>query len=75
MMDGSNELGRRIRNGVILAVCAVLLLFALQNSESVTVAFLFWESTMPRAVVLFIFFCAGVLLGLLLGRSLRKPRE
>ena len=54
--------------GLVLA--GLLLLFALQNTEQVSVVFLFWEMRLPRVVVLFVFFTGGFLFGYLL----RRPR-
>jgi uncharacterized integral membrane protein len=47
-----------------LVLIAILVIFILQNIASVTVSFLFWEFTLPRAIILSVTFGLGVLTGL-----------
>jgi len=65
VQSSSNEnLKRQIRSGAVLLLLLFVLVFALQNTESVSVVFLLWELVLPRALVLLVFFLAGFLSGL-----------
>lgn len=48
-----------------LILLILVVIFALQNSNSVTVHFLFWESTLPVALIIVISLAAGGIIGLL----------
>lgn len=63
----------KIKAFIVLFLLGLLLIFALQNAEQVTISFLFWDMSMPRVLVLFLFFTGGLLLGLFLN-SLKKLR-
>lgn len=52
---------------ISLAIMLVLLIFTLQNSHEVTIRFMLWQTTMSRALILFIVFSVGVLVGYFLG--------
>ena len=54
----------KIKVIMLLVLLGILLIFALQNSEEVTVAFLFWDLTLPRIFIFFNFFCVGTLFGI-----------
>ncbi len=69
-MDISNSMNK-IKAFIVLFLLALLLIFALQNAEQVTISFLFWDMNMPRVLVLFLFFSGGLLIGLFLN-SLKK---
>ena len=69
-MDISNSMNK-IKAFIILFLLALLMIFALQNAEQVTISFLFWDMNMPRVLVLFLFFSGGLLIGLFLN-SLKK---
>lgn len=71
-MDISNSMNK-IKAFIVLFLLALLLIFALQNAEQVTISFLFWDMNMPRILVLFLFFSGGLLIGLFLN-SLKKLR-
>jgi uncharacterized integral membrane protein len=60
----TNTRSRQIKSGIVLALLFLVLIFALQNSESASVVFLFWELILPRAVIFFVFFLVGFLAGL-----------
>ena len=60
-----------------IAIVALLVLFAFQNLVTVEVTFLFWAVQMPRAILVFVVFGLGVLLGWILSsarRHRRRPR-
>ncbi len=59
----TERFSRQLKSGLALFLLSLVLIFALQNSESVSVVFLLWEMNLPRALILFVFFLAGFLLG------------
>jgi len=73
MSTVQNGLSNKIKYYLILTLVGLLIIFALQNSEEVTVVFLLWEMSLPRIIMLFIFFFTGIILGLFLG-NLKIPK-
>ena len=60
---------------IILIVIAVLaLIFIIQNTATVTVAFLFFEIAMPRAILLSFTILIGIVIGVLLPYRLGKQK-
>ena len=65
----------RLIVGIILG--AVVIIFAVQNTETVTYNFLVWSASSPRALVVILVFVFGLLTGWLvtgLGRFGRRKR-
>ena len=60
----SSDLSTQIKSGLVLLLLCMVMVFALQNSESVSVVFLFWQLTLPRALIFFVFFLVGFLCGI-----------
>lgn len=60
----SGDISRQVKAGIVLFLLCLILVFAVQNSESVSVEFLVWELTLPRVLIFFVFFSVGVLCGL-----------
>lgn len=60
----TSDASRQVKAGIVLVLLCLLLLFALQNSTSVTVVFLIWDMTLPRVLIFFVFFVVGFLAGL-----------
>lgn len=60
-----------------LALLFLVLLFTLQNTEPVSLSFFFWNFTLSRALMFFLIFAVGALLGyiLALARQTRSPRK
>jgi uncharacterized integral membrane protein len=56
--------------GLFMALLLVVVVFTLQNTESITIRFLFWQFSLSQALMLFLVLGIGILLGFLLG-SLR----
>lgn len=52
--------------GLIAILFLLVLIFLAQNSQVVTVTFLFWEISMSRALLIFFLFLIGLILGWLL---------
>ena len=55
---------RQLKSGLALFLLSLVLIFAVQNTEIVSVEFLFWEMNLPRALIIFIFFLVGFFLGI-----------
>lgn len=56
----------KISFGMVLLILVVL--FAFQNMESTSISFLFWEFRIPQALMIFVIFVMGMLLGPFLTR-------
>jgi len=63
-MDEQSNLSRKIKPAIILLLLCLLMIFTLQNSESVTVAFFLWQMSLPRSMIFFVFFLTGFICGL-----------
>jgi uncharacterized integral membrane protein len=50
----------------LVVLLAVLLVFALQNTQPVAVKFLLWETTASAVLTILISFCMGALAGFLI---------
>ena len=61
---------------IIVIILAVLfLIFVFQNIQTVTVSFLVFQMSMPRALLLIITFAVGLLIGIFLPFELIKTRN
>lgn len=58
--------------GIIFGVLMVIFIF--QNLDMVDINFLFWHIAISRALMIFVVFLIGIILGTLL-RSLHKGKE
>ncbi len=59
---------------IIIILAVLLIIFVLQNTAIVEIKFWFWELSIPRALVLFICFAMGLIIGLIIP-STRKNEE
>lgn len=59
---------------VIVLLTVLLIIFVLQNTEIVTVKFWFWDLSLPRALLLFVTFAVGLIIGLMIPAS-RKVKD
>lgn len=59
---------------VIILLAVLLIIFVLQNTEVVPVKFWFWGISIPRALLLFVTFAVGLIIGLMVPTS-RKSKE
>jgi len=57
------------------ALLAIFIIFILQNMASVTVNFLVFEISMPRALLLSLTLLIGVLIGIFLPFELQRKRK
>ena len=53
--------------GLAMALLLTVVVFTLQNTEMISIRFLFWQFSLSRALMLFLVLGIGVLLGFLLG--------
>lgn len=59
---------------VAIALLLIVLVFTVQNAETVNIKFLFWTLAAPRAVVIVLAFLFGVIAGWSLRIVLRRVR-
>ena len=50
---------------IIILLAVLLIIFVLQNTEVVTIKFWFWGMSIPRALLLFVTFAIGLIIGLM----------
>lgn len=50
-----------------MALLLTVVIFTLQNTEMISIRFLFWQFSLSRALMLFLVLGVGILLGFLLG--------
>ena len=60
---------------VIVLLTVLLIIFVLQNTEVVIVKFWFWDLSLPRALLLFITFAVGLIVGLMVPSSTKKVEQ
>jgi len=62
---------------VIVVLTVLLIIFVLQNTEVVIVNFWFWDLSLPRALLLFVTFAVGLIIGLMVPtkRKEKKPES
>lgn len=58
------NLSRQVKSGIVLFLLLLVVVFTLQNTESIVVVFLWMQFTLPRALILFVFLVIGFLAGL-----------
>jgi uncharacterized integral membrane protein len=59
-------MGHAAKKWTLIALGAAVLVFALQNTETVTVRFLAWDTSMSRVLLIALLFGAGLAAGWLL---------
>ncbi|MBN2288754.1 MAG: LapA family protein [Candidatus Glassbacteria bacterium] len=61
---------------LVMTLLTFVVIFAVQNADAVALRFLFWEFPFSLALLIFVVFAAGLLLGWVLSSiSPVKPRE
>jgi len=60
----SSAIARQIKAAIVLFLLLLVLIFALQNSESASLKFLIWELALPRALIFFVVFAVGFICGI-----------
>jgi len=61
----------KLNRYLILVLSILCLVIVLQNMATVSISFLFWEFSMPRAILIGMMLVIGLLIGLIL-KSNRK---
>jgi len=59
---------------IIIVLAVFLIIFVLQNTEVVVVKFWFWDASIPRALLLFVTFAIGLIIGFMVP-STRKRKD
>jgi uncharacterized integral membrane protein len=59
----------------IILLIVLLIIFVLQNTESIKVDFYFWDLNIPGALLLFVCFALGLLVGLIIPSSGSKKEQ
>lgn len=54
---------------IIILLIVLLIIFVLQNTETVVVKLWFWDMSIPRALLLFVCFAIGLIIGLIVPTS------
>ncbi|MDF1574797.1 MAG: LapA family protein [Bacteroidales bacterium] len=57
---------------IIILLAVTLIVFVLQNTETVLINIFFWDISMPMALLLFVCFAIGVIIGLIIPSSRTK---
>ncbi len=52
---------------LVMVLLLAVIIFTLQNTEMISIRFLFWDFSLSRALMLFLVLAIGILLGFLLG--------
>jgi len=60
---------------IILVLAVLLIIFALQNTELIHVKCLFWGINVPLALLIFVCFAVGVIIGIILPRGGAKKKK
>ncbi|MBA6390019.1 LapA family protein [Colwellia sp. BRX10-3] len=56
----------KLNRYLILVLSILCLVIVLQNMATVSISFLFWEFSMPRAILIGLMLVVGLLIGLIL---------
>lgn len=59
---------------IIILLAVLLIIFVLQNTEVVVVKLWFWDASIPRALLLFVTFAIGLIIGFMVP-STRKTKD
>lgn len=62
-----------LRGVLILVLAGFVIVFVIQNAATVEVDFLVWSVQLPRAIVFFIIFAAGAIIGWLTRYFAARP--
>ena len=65
----------KIRLTITMTILALMLLFSLQNMEFVTITFLFWQFSSPRAMLFFLVLIAGIISGWILHGIAKRAKR
>ena len=65
----------KIRIFLTILLAIFLVIFTVQNSETAIVKLLYWQFEIPRALLILVCICIGVLIGLLIPKKKTKPAK
>ena len=57
-----------------IGLLILVVIFTLQNTQVMTISFLFWTVTLSRALIIFVVLAIGVIVGWILS-SLMRPKK
>ena len=60
---------------IIIVLIILLIIFVLQNTDKVDVKLWFWDISLPAALLLFVCFAIGLIVGLILPASAKKGKD
>lgn len=60
---------------IIILLAVLLIIFVLQNTETVHINIFFWDLSIPRALLLFVCFAFGLIIGLIIPSTRLKKKE
>lgn len=65
----------KLKITLLIALLLCVVLFTLQNTETVNIKFFLWDLTLSRALMIFLVFSVGTLLGLIMGSVQAKGKK
>lgn len=65
----------KMRLTITIALLVLVMLFTLQNIEVVTITFLFWQFSLPRALLFFLVLITGIISGWILHSIARRAKH
>lgn len=65
---------KSIKKYIMLLLIILVVIFIIQNTESVSVSFLLYEISMPRAFLLSLVLLVGIIIGVFLPFEFKKKR-
>jgi uncharacterized integral membrane protein len=65
----------KIKVFIIVILAVFLIVFVLQNTEIVVIKLWFWDLSIPRALLLFVCFAIGLVIGLIIPSSRKSAAE
>jgi uncharacterized integral membrane protein len=65
----------KIKVFIIVILAVFLIVFVLQNTENVVIKLWFWDLSIPRALLLFVCFAIGLVIGLIIPSSRKSAAE
>jgi putative membrane protein len=60
---------------IIILLTVLLIIFVLQNTEIIVVHFWFWDLSLPRALLLFVTFAMGLIIGLIVPSTKKSSQK
>ena len=60
---------------IIIVLIILLIIFVLQNTDKVDVKLWFWDISLPAALLLFVCFAIGLIVGLIIPASGTKGKD